>query len=82
MYSGGNGGKQRNKRGREQQSDSLVYDEEPGDQQTLYMLVLKNQIPVADLASGWITRYQEDRDTALLELIQFFINSSGCKVRY
>ena len=35
--------------------------------------------PVSDLASGWITRYQEDRDTSLLELIQFFIDSSGCK---
>ena len=80
MFSGGNGGKQRSKRGRE--TDSVVFEEEPVDQQTLYMLVLKNQIPVADLASGWITRYQEDRDTALLELIQFFINSSGCRVSF
>ena len=48
MYSGA--GKQRQKRGRD--NADMVYDEEPSEQQTLYMLVLKNQIPVADLASG------------------------------
>ena len=48
MYSGA--AKQRQKRGRD--NADMVYDEEPNEQQTLYMLVLKNQIPVADLASG------------------------------
>ena len=48
MYSGA--AKQRQKRGRD--NSDMVYDDEPSEQQTLYMLVLKNQIPVADLASG------------------------------
>ena len=34
---------------------------------------------MSELANGWVVRYQNDRDTALLELIQFFFNSSGCK---
>ena len=29
----------------------------------------------------WIESYKNDRDSALLDLIQFFINSSGCKGR-
>ena len=48
MYSGA--AKQRQKRGLD--NSDMVYDDEPSEQQTLYMLVLKNQIPVADLASG------------------------------
>lgn len=27
----------------------------------------------------WIESYKNDRDTALVELIQFFIQGSGCK---
>ena len=34
---------------------------------------------MVELASGWIQRYQEDLDTALLEMIQFFISASGSK---
>lgn len=29
----------------------------------------------------WIEAYKQDRDTALLDLIQFFIHCSGCKGR-
>ena len=29
----------------------------------------------------WIEAYKQDRDSALLDLIQFFIHSSGCKGR-
>ena len=29
----------------------------------------------------WIELYKQDRDTALLDLIQFFIRCSGCKAR-
>ena len=65
----------RNKRGRE--NGGIVFDEE--NDQTLYLFVVKNNITMVELASGWIQRYQEDRDTALLEMIQFFISASGSK---
>lgn len=29
----------------------------------------------------WIGTYRQNRDTALISLIQFFINASGCKGR-
>jgi cohesin complex subunit SA-1/2 len=29
----------------------------------------------------WIEQYKADRDSALLDLIQFFIHCSGCKGR-
>jgi cohesin complex subunit SA-1/2 len=29
----------------------------------------------------WIEAYKQDRDAALLELIQFFIHCSGCRGR-
>ncbi len=29
----------------------------------------------------WIETYKNDRDSALLDLIQFFIHSAGCKGR-
>ena len=31
------------------------------------------------LVDDWIESYKNDRDLALLELIQFFIQASGCK---
>lgn len=31
------------------------------------------------VVDDWIESYKNDRDTALLELINFFIQCSGCK---
>ena len=31
------------------------------------------------VVDDWIENYKQDRDTSLLELIQFFIQCSGCK---
>ena len=56
---------------------SGIYEDE--QEETLYSFVLKNTVAMSELAHGWVVRYQNDRDTALLELIQFFFNSSGCK---
>jgi len=33
------------------------------------------------VVDDWIESYKQDRDTALLDLIQFFIHCSGCKGR-
>ena len=46
-----------------------MFDEDPTEQ-TLYSYILKGNIAMMELANGWIQRYQEDRDTALLEMIQ------------
>lgn len=34
---------------------------------------------VQSVVDDWIEAYKNDRDTALLELINFFIQCSGCK---
>ena len=31
------------------------------------------------MVDEWIEAYKQDRDTALLDLIQFFIQCSGCR---
>ena len=31
------------------------------------------------MVDDWIEAYKQDRDTALLDLIQFFIQCSGCR---
>ncbi len=31
------------------------------------------------MINNWINDYKQDRDKALVELIQFFIHCSGCK---
>ena len=36
---------------------------------------------VQAVVDDWIESYKQDRDTALLDLIQFFIHCSGCKGR-
>lgn len=38
-----------------------------------------NCICLQSLIDDWIEAYKNDRDAALLELIQFFIQCSGCK---
>lgn len=41
----------------------------------MFKLVLLSQT----LVDEWIDEYKVNRDTALLSLMQFFINASGCK---
>jgi len=36
---------------------------------------------VKTVVDEWIEAYKQDRDAALLELIQFFIHCSGCRGR-
>ena len=71
--------KSRTKRARENGDSSAAYEPSDVQEETLYTAVLSGKAPMTELAAGWIERYQDDRDTALLEIIQFFISSSGCK---
>ena len=72
--------KGRAKRTRENGAESVLgFGDGEVQEDTLYTAVLSGKAPMQELAAGWIERYQDDRDTALLEIIQFFISASGCR---
>ncbi|KAK6485407.1 cohesin subunit SA-2 isoform X2 [Huso huso] len=48
---------------------------------TLFEVVSMGKSAMQSVVDDWIEAYQQDRDTALLDLISFFIQCSGCKGR-
>ncbi|CAH1781721.1 unnamed protein product [Owenia fusiformis] len=48
---------------------------------SLFEVVKSGKTALQAVVDDWIEGYKSDRDTALLELIQFFIQCSGCKGR-
>ncbi|XP_041949814.1 cohesin subunit SA-2a [Alosa sapidissima] len=46
---------------------------------TLFEVVKLGKSAMQSVVDDWIEAYKNDRDTALLELINFFIQCSGCK---
>ncbi|KAK2186468.1 hypothetical protein NP493_199g04022 [Ridgeia piscesae] len=51
------------------------------DDGSLFDIVRSNKTALSSVVDDWIELYKQDRDTALLDLIQFFIRCSGCKAR-
>ncbi|KAG4065478.1 hypothetical protein HA402_009039 [Bradysia odoriphaga] len=49
------------------------------DESSLYYIVRHSKSPITSIVDDWIEQYKLDRQNALLNLMQFFINSSGCK---
>ncbi|XP_014668076.1 PREDICTED: cohesin subunit SA-1-like isoform X2 [Priapulus caudatus] len=49
------------------------------DGASLFDIVKGGRSALRSVIDDWIERYKQDRDPALLELMQFFIRSSGCK---
>ncbi|XP_063242671.1 cohesin subunit SA-1 isoform X2 [Bacillus rossius redtenbacheri] len=49
------------------------------DENCLYVIVRQGKVSLQVIVDDWIESYKVNRDTALLSLMQFFINSSGCK---
>lgn len=49
------------------------------DENSLYFIVRHSKSPIASIVDDWIEQYKMNRDTALIALLQFFINASGCK---
>lgn len=49
------------------------------DETSLYFIVRHSKSPIASIVDDWIEQYKVNRDTALIALLQFFINASGCK---
>ncbi|XP_030376965.1 cohesin subunit SA-1 [Scaptodrosophila lebanonensis] len=49
------------------------------DENSLYYIVRHSKNPIANIVDQWIEEYKTNRETALVTLMQFFINASGCK---
>lgn len=57
-----------------------TYAENSGDDDACLYFVIKNaRISLQTVVDEWIESYKANRDNALLALMQFFINASGCK---
>uniref|UniRef100_A0AAR2KHX9 STAG1 cohesin complex component n=1 Tax=Pygocentrus nattereri TaxID=42514 RepID=A0AAR2KHX9_PYGNA len=52
---------------------------EGGDPTTLFEVVKLGKSAMQSVVDDWIESYKQDRDMALLDLINFFIQCSGCK---
>uniref|UniRef100_A0A8B9HJQ9 Cohesin subunit SA n=1 Tax=Astyanax mexicanus TaxID=7994 RepID=A0A8B9HJQ9_ASTMX len=52
---------------------------EGGDPSTLFEVVKMGKSAMQSVVDDWIESYKQDRDMALLDLINFFIQCSGCK---
>ncbi|XP_046900599.1 cohesin subunit SA-1a [Hypomesus transpacificus] len=52
---------------------------EGGDPVTLFEVVKLGKSAMQSVVDDWIESYKQDRDIALLDLINFFIQCSGCK---
>ncbi|KAM0735901.1 Cohesin subunit SA-1 [Formica fusca] len=69
----GGGGRGRGKRAHH--SHSLE------DEASLYYVIRNNRSSLTTIVDDWIEKYKGNRENALLMLMQFFINASGCKGR-
>ncbi|XP_041923279.1 cohesin subunit SA-1-like [Alosa sapidissima] len=50
-----------------------------GDPTTLFEVVRMGKSAMQSVVDDWIESYKQDRDVALLDVINFFIHCSGCK---
>ncbi|XP_045516953.1 cohesin subunit SA-1 [Pieris brassicae] len=52
----------------------------PGDDEnSLYNLLRFNKTAINQVVDMWIEEYKSNKESALVQLMQFFINSSGCR---
>lgn len=49
------------------------------DETSLYYILRHSKAAITSIVDDWITSYKVDRGQALIALMQFFINASGCK---
>ena len=56
-----------------------VAENTPEDEHSLYYLVKNNKHTLSKIVDDWTDFYKNSREDALLSLMNFFINSSGCK---
>ncbi len=46
---------------------------------SLFSQILSGQVSLQTIVDDWIESYKKNKDTAMLDLIQFLVRSSGCK---
>lgn len=49
------------------------------DENSLFWILRYSKNTITTIVDEWIENYKTDRDSALIALMQFFINASGCK---
>ncbi|XP_044022568.1 cohesin subunit SA-1a isoform X1 [Siniperca chuatsi] len=66
-------------RGRGKANGVAQHNGDAGDPVTLFEVVKLGKSAMQSVVDEWIESYKQDRDLALLDLINFFIQCSGCK---
>ncbi|XP_047466521.1 cohesin subunit SA-1a [Mugil cephalus] len=66
-------------RGRGKANGVAQHNGDGGDPVTLFEVVKMGKSAMQSVVDEWIESYKQDRDLALLDLINFFIQCSGCK---
>ncbi|XP_011488479.1 cohesin subunit SA-1 isoform X1 [Oryzias latipes] len=66
-------------RGRGKANGVAQHNGDGGDPVTLFEVVKLGKSAMQSVVDDWIESYKQDRDLALLDLINFFIQCSGCK---
>ncbi|XP_060516669.1 cohesin subunit SA-1 [Cylas formicarius] len=51
------------------------------DETSLYNVIKNGRVSLTNIVDDWIESYKVNREAALIELMQFFINAAGCKGR-
>ncbi|XP_040580520.1 cohesin subunit SA-1 [Lepeophtheirus salmonis] len=49
------------------------------DESSLYYIIRNTKASLQQVVDDWIDNYKEEKDKALLSLMQFFISASGCR---
>ncbi|XP_077292414.1 stromal antigen isoform X2 [Arctopsyche grandis] len=49
------------------------------DETSLYFILRNSKISLNTIIDDWIESYKSNKEAALMQLMQFFINASGCK---
>ncbi|XP_068607621.1 cohesin subunit SA-1 [Brachionichthys hirsutus] len=66
-------------RGRGKANGVAQHNGDGGEPVTLFEVVKMGKSAMQSVVDEWIESYKQDRDLALLDLINFFIQCSGCK---
>uniref|UniRef100_A0A671WNG5 Cohesin subunit SA n=1 Tax=Sparus aurata TaxID=8175 RepID=A0A671WNG5_SPAAU len=66
-------------RGRGKANGVAQHNGDGGDPVTLFEVVKLGKSAMQSVVDEWIESYKQDRDLALLDLINFFIQCSGCR---
>ncbi|XP_074657928.1 cohesin subunit SA-2-like isoform X2 [Tubulanus polymorphus] len=74
---GGGGNRKRRKEG--EMGDGQEKVRRAAEDGSMFEIVKAGKMALQTVVDDWIETYKQDRDAALLELIQFFIQSSGCR---